>query len=99
MVSKINRIFYINQLQIEKNNRGTPKCLRRKLEIVVIRVNNSGCLVNSKPCISCLYYLRLYGVRNIYYSDNDGKMIKEKIVEVETKHKSIGYRNLCKYLE
>lgn len=99
MVGKINRIFYMNQRQIEKNNRGTPKCLRRKLEIVVIRVNRFGCLVNSKPCSSCLYYLLLYGVKNIYYSQDDGGMIKEKIAEVETSHKSIGHRNLFKYLE
>ena len=89
----------MNQRQIEKNNRGTPKCLRRKLEIVVIRVNRFGCLVNSKPCSSCLYYLRLYGVRNIYYSDDDGEIIKEKIAEVETSHKSVGHRSLFKYLE
>ena len=89
----------MNQRQIEKNNRGTPKCLRRKLEIVVIRVNKFGCLVNSKPFSSCLYYLRLYGIRNIYYSDDDGEMIKEKISEFETSHKSIGHRSLFKYLE
>lgn len=67
--------------------------------MIVIRVNNSGKLMNSKPCDSCIYYLKLYGIKNIYYSDCSGEIIKEKINRIESDHESIGHRNYCKYLE
>lgn len=92
-------IFYQNQKNLEKYSHGTPRCLRKKLEIVVIRVNNQGDLMNSKPCNSCLYYMRLYGIKNVYYSDENGEIVKEKITDIEVEHDSIAHRNYKKYLE
>lgn len=84
---------------MEKSNNKSPRCLRKKLEMFVIRVNNSGTLMNSKPCNSCLYYLRLYGIKSVYYSDKDGEIKKEKIGNLEAEHSSIGHRKYCEYLE
>ncbi len=84
---------------MEKPSNKSPRCLRKKLEIVVIRVNKNGELLNSKPCNTCLYYMKLYGVKSVYYSDENGDMIKEKISQIEVEHNSIGHRKYLKYLE
>jgi len=55
--------------------RKIPKHInRRKLVIVVIRVNNFGRLRNSKPCEECQYYLRRAGIRRVLYSGDDEQM-------------------------
>ena len=51
--------------------------MRKKLEMFVIRVNQMGDLVNSKPCNTCIYYMQLYGIKSVYYSNEDGIIIKE----------------------
>jgi len=84
---------------MEKSSNRSPRCLRKKLEMVVIRVNKTGNLINSKPCNSCLYYLKLYGVKSVYYSDSNGEIIKEKINTLESEHCSIGHRKYFQYLE
>ncbi len=84
---------------MEKPSNKSPRCLRKKIEIVVIRVNKNGELLNSKPCNSCLYYMKLYGVKSVYYSDENGDIIKEKINQIEVEHNSIGHRRYLQYLE
>lgn len=95
----MSHIFYTMQKSLERYSNGTPRCLRKKLEMVVIRVNNSGNLMNSKPCNSCLYYLKLFGIKSIYYSDEHGEIVKEKINDIEVSHNSIGHRKYLKYLD
>lgn len=92
MKIKIFNVFYEKKAFISKERN---RCLK-KLNMVVIRVNNSNQLTNSKPCCNCIYYLRLYGIKNIYYSNENGEIIKEKISEIETNHTSISH---TKYLE
>jgi len=43
--------------------------------------------------------MKLYGVKSVYYSDENGDMIKEKISQIEVEHNSIGHRKYLKYLE
>jgi deoxycytidylate deaminase len=47
--------------------------------ILVVRLNNKGDLVLSKPCNFCTMYLEHVGVKNLYYSNNDGDIIWERI--------------------
>lgn len=84
---------------MEKSSHKSPRCLRKKLEIFVIRVNKNDELMNSKPCNTCLYYMKLFGVKSVYYSDENGDIIKEKINQIEVEHQSIGHRKYMKYLE
>jgi deoxycytidylate deaminase len=57
-----------------------PRNRNKKLyevNIMVIRVNNSGALCSSKPCENCLNYMRTvsvkkgYKIKKIYYSTSD----------------------------
>jgi deoxycytidylate deaminase len=71
----------------------------KKLNILVIRVNSKNELVNSKPCENCIYYLRLYGIKNVYYSNENGEIVKEKITDIENEHQSISHARYNEYLD
>ena len=69
-VGKKNPIFYENQKNLASNSNKIHRCLRKKLEMFVIRVNQMGDLVNSKPCNTCIYYMQLYGIKSVYIVPN-----------------------------
>ena len=47
-----------------------------RCSILVVRLNHKGNLVNSKPCQFCLELIQDVGIKNIYYSDYSGNIIK-----------------------
>ena len=67
--------------KLSKNKRSNPK----SINLFVIRVTRHGNIVNSKPCIKCLQdMLKLpstkgYKVKNIFYSDDKGNIIKKTL--------------------
>ena len=65
----------------------------------VIRVNQMGDLVNSKPCNTCIYYMQLYGIKSVYYSNEEGEIVKEKIIDITADHLSISQNKYYKYVE
>ena len=73
--------------------------MRKKLEMFVIRVNQMGDLVNSKPCNTCIYYMQLYGIKSVYYSNEEGAIVKEKLTEITADHLSISQNKYYKYVE
>ena len=73
--------------------------MRKKLEMFVIRVNQMGDLVNSKPCNTCIYYMQLYGIKSVYYSNEEGEIVKEKIIDITADHLSISQNKYYKYIE
>jgi len=48
-------------------------------QILVIRVSNSGSLSKSYPCKGCLKMLKDYGIRKIWYVNDIGNIVWEKI--------------------
>jgi len=56
-----------------------------KVDIMVIRVNNSGDLCSSQPCNKCIHYMKTiakykgYKIKNIYYSTSN-RTIERKIL-------------------
>lgn len=68
------------------------------ISLVVIRMNKLNELKNSKPCYNCLMKLQKlysfgYNLRNIYYSDENGQIVKKKYIDLlneENKHISRG---------
>lgn len=72
-----------------------------KISLVVIRVSTNGELRNSRPCVHCLkrlQYLYIFGYNlcNVYYSDANGDIIREKyedLLRSEQQHVSRGNRN------
>lgn len=58
----------------------TEKELNAPSNLLVIRINPSGNLCNSRPCIDCLQYIKKYtNIKKIYYSNECGNIIMEKV--------------------
>lgn len=48
-------------------------------ELIVLRYDGSGKLNNSKPCRGCSNLLREKKIKKVYFSDSDGKIIKDTL--------------------
>jgi deoxycytidylate deaminase len=57
------------------------------MDIVVIRQTN-GHLIMSKPCKHCILYLKNIGIKRVYYSDNNGNLVCEKVKDMCSEHQS-----------
>jgi hypothetical protein len=79
--------------------------LRRKkklvsINILVIRVSGKNKLQSSKPCVKCINTMKIlppklgYKIEDIYYSNDNGEIIKSSIknLESEEPHYSRFYR-------
>jgi deoxycytidylate deaminase len=51
----------------------------RKCDIFVVRTKKNGDLAMAKPCKGCQKALLTFGIKNIYYSDQQGKIICETL--------------------
>lgn len=98
--NKLNSLKnYINDtekcLSFRKNkntiHHGSPKnfkCFDKKIKLIVIRIDKEGNLKNSKPCNNCLHIMKLFGVKAVYYSDEEGNINKSKINSISNDHSS-----------
>ena len=56
-----------------------------KVNLMVIRVNNSGNLCSSQPCQKCVNYMNTvavqkgYKIKNVYYSTAEGIIEKKRL--------------------
>ena len=66
--AEINALWKIYDSDIYDNKRA-----------VVIRVNETGNLCNSRPCDACMRALKRHGVRNVVYSTSGGNLEMEVI--------------------
>lgn len=69
---------------------------KKKLELLVIRTDRLGNLKNSKPCNHCLQILMLFGVKTVYYSTDEGDIVKEIVKNVKHEHYSSRQNNYYK---
>ena len=80
-----------------------PLKKKKKLEninLLVIRVSGKNKLQSSKPCGNCIYKMKIlpekkgYKIKNIYYSDSDGSIVKTNLYNLdnEEKHYSTYYK-------
>jgi len=73
--------------------KGRKRIKQRKLHIIVIRVNNSNTLIESKPCDHCLMIMKQVGIRKVTYSTKNGELVTETIDGMQA-NTSAGYRVL-----
>jgi len=67
---------------------------KNKLEILVIRLDKAGSLKNSKPCSHCLATMKLFGIKTVYYSTDEGTIERHRVCELSTEHFSGGQKRL-----
>ena len=84
-------------------NKLKPLERNKKLEqinIIVVRFSKNNKLQNSKPCANCIKNIKVlpqkkgYKIKNVYYSNDNGDIIRSniKILENEELHYSRFYR-------
>lgn len=84
-------------------NKLKPLDRKKKLEpinLLVIRFSKNNKLQNSKPCAICIQTMKTlpqkkgYMIRNVYYSDDNGEIIKSNLKNLENEqlHYSRFYR-------
>lgn len=63
-------------------------------DIFCVRVHRTGTVGNSKPCSHCHKYMRKSGIniKDIYYSDGNGNIIKESFNTIQCTFISSGER-------
>jgi hypothetical protein len=71
----LNYIPNMKNFHIKNNN-------IKKLDLLVIRVNNSGKLCNSRPCIYCLKMMKDVKIKRVYYINNDGDLVVELVKDM-----------------
>ena len=60
---------------------------KNNISIFVIRVNGNGELKMSKPCKHChSYILSSSNIKKVYYSDENGNIVCEKVRDMECVH-------------
>jgi len=72
----------------------------QNINMLVIRLSKNNRLQNSKPCANCIRAMKIlperkgYKIQNIYYSDDNGDIIKSnlRILENEELHISRFFR-------
>lgn len=76
------------------------KKLYGMIDLIVIRVNETGELKNSKPCKNCVEAMKKIGIRRVFYSDDDvNQNIKnEYLSDIITSHVSSANRRMTKIL-
>ena len=82
-----------NLLKYEKNKKKL-----KNYTIFVIRIgkddNNNIILRNAKPCKHCTETIKKCGFKKIYYSNDNGEIIKSKVCDLETEYISKGYSRI-----
>jgi hypothetical protein len=74
------------------------------VNILIIRLSKTGVLNNSKPCMNCLKHLQNlprygYRVKYVYYSDENGDIVKEKLDDLICKSTYVSFRFLKKSIK
>lgn len=70
----------------------------RKLHMVVLRIDKSENITDSKPCSHCVEVMKSFGIRKVTYSDKNGGFVTEAIRSIESQP-SVGYRSLERTLD
>jgi hypothetical protein len=63
-----------------------------KLYVVRVSPNDPEKLLNSRPCNNCIEYMKLFGIKYVFYSNELGEITKEKVDCMEMLHDSLALR-------
>lgn len=66
-----------------------------KYNLLVIRVNSDGNIVNARPCHNCVDMLQSCGIKHVYYSTDNGSIIGERVNSIV----SINSSSVTRFIE
>jgi len=67
---------------------------KNKLSMMVIRINKKGEIRNSKCCVMCVSQMKAFNIKIVYYTDDDGSIIREKVKYMTNNFISTGLTNI-----
>ena len=93
----INQCVYNKVLQVSVHAEIDALCklsskLLKGMDILIIRIGKSSELRNSRPCNSCIDKLQRYGIRKVFYSNDQGDIVYEFVDSMPKIYTSSGYR-------
>ena len=77
-------------LLIQSKTRRLQKNQLKNYTLMVIRILPSGNLGNSRPCNDYIDLMRHVGISKVYYTNEKGELVKEKLANIEKLHFSDG---------
>lgn len=101
-ISAIRNAYY-SKINKSKSNSNHIKFLKKtgiyhqdfkKITLYVVRIDQHNNIKNSAPCIDCIKMIRLFGIKRIIYSDDDGNFQKIKPHNYTKIHTSVGRRSI-----
>lgn len=74
----------------------------KKINILVIKISKKNKLQSSKPCLKCIDIMKDlpkkgYYVKNIYYSDTNGNIIKKTLKQLDNEEKHVSQYYINKF--
>lgn len=89
-ISRIKKFSYHAEETLLKSI--TKKKGRTKYNLYIVRINQHGELINSKPCKSCAKIIRQHSniISKVIYPINNGKIEVERPLDVKSNHISLG---------
>ena len=60
----------------------------KKIDLIVIRINRQGDLVNSRPCYNCVSMMKAVNIKKVYYSADNGNIVGEYVKDMISIHAS-----------
>jgi len=64
---------------------------QKNLDILIIRINDTNKLKNSRPCKNCFNSLKNFGISRVFYSNTNGEIVFENVDEMIVDHYSSGF--------
>lgn len=64
---------------ISRKKRDHKINMNNKFNILVVRIDSVGNLLDSMPCIMCVKFMQKIGIKNIFYTDGKGHLIMRKV--------------------
>lgn len=100
IVKKIDFISETGEVRCRKITRHSeenvifklPKKIIKELDIIVIRINNNSKMIMSRPCTECKNKLIKFGIKKVYYSNEQGNIVYEYTNLMEKTYISKGHR-------
>ncbi len=81
------------------NRRHPKKHKDKSIDIFVVKVNQSGTLTESRPCVQCVYTMKCAGIRKCYYSTHDGNITVEKVEHMFSDYVCMGQTRCLNEIE
>ncbi|AYV85889.1 MAG: cytidine and deoxycytidylate deaminase [Solivirus sp.] len=65
---------------------------RKRIYLIVVRLNKNGNFINSKPCNSCIHALKRSNITRIYYTNDKSQIVYEPTNLINNEHECSGNR-------